>query len=211
MESKIEATRRLQVDGRWDEAAEAKDREKDRLIESGMTRRQAGPLAWKWLSENFPPMSAAEKAWRESVALSPLDRLPSVVPLEVDCVGYDINDYLWVLRYLLARDICIKQNEAGAAIEIEQRLLDEWTSKDQAVLATLAVADPVNFFLVSETRIETTFFKLLDAKTGSVVEIDILAYFYEAIREMMWRLEAFQSEDLSDVAMSGKYREVFAA
>ncbi|WP_417745555.1 hypothetical protein [Rosistilla oblonga] len=211
MESKIEATRRLQIDGRWDEAAAAKDREKTRLVESGMTRRQAGPLAWEWMIENFPPMSAGEKAWRESVAQIPLDRLPSVVPLEVECVGYDINDYLWVLRYLLARDICIQQNEAAAAVEIEQRLLDEWTTKDQAVLATMAVADPVNFFLVSETRIETTFFKLLDAKTGSMVEIDILAYLYEAIREMMWRLEAFQSEDLSDVTMSGKYREMFAA
>ncbi len=211
MESKIEATRRLKSDGRWDEASAAKDREKTRLVESGMTRRQAGPLAWEWMIENFPPLSAADKAWRDSLPLIKIERFSSELLTSDDAEGYSINDYWWVLRYLLACDLCIQRNDVVATIEIRQRLLDEWTSKDQAVLATLAVADLPRFIDACEARVETSMFILIDAKDSSMLEIDALAHFYDTLRPMGARLEAFQAENSGDLAMSGKYRELFAA
>ncbi|WP_417750011.1 hypothetical protein [Rosistilla oblonga] len=168
-------------------------------------------MAWEWMIENFPPLSAADKAWRDSLPLIKIERFSSELLTSDDAEGYSINDYWWVLRYLLACDLCIQRNDVVATIEIRQRLLDEWTSKDQAVLATLAVADLPRFIDACEARVETSMFILIDAKDSSMLEIDALAHFYDTLRPMGARLEAFQAENSGDLAMSGKYRELFAA
>ncbi|WP_145348657.1 hypothetical protein [Rosistilla ulvae] len=161
--------------------------------------------------ENFPPMSAADKAWRESMALIGIERFSSDVLISDDVAGYSINDYWWVLRYLVARDICAQRNDADADIEIEERLLNEWTTKDQAVLATLAVANLSHFIHVCEARVETSMLMLIDTDGSSGLEIDALAHFCDTLQPMRARLEAFQAENSRDLAMSGKYRELFAA
>ena len=57
MESKIEATKRLQRDGRWDEASAYRDQIRTELRDEGMTRKQAGETAWARMIEEFPPLA----------------------------------------------------------------------------------------------------------------------------------------------------------
>ena len=57
MESKIEATHRLQAAGLWEEASRYRDEVRRRHRNEGKRRSEAGDLAWQAMLERYPPHS----------------------------------------------------------------------------------------------------------------------------------------------------------
>jgi hypothetical protein len=55
VESKIEATHRLQRSGHWNAASIYRDRERLRIRAEGNTRTEAREGAWQLMSERFQP------------------------------------------------------------------------------------------------------------------------------------------------------------
>ena len=60
-ESKIEATHRLQRDGRWTAACEFRDRVRRELRQAGKTKGEANDEAWRRMSEEFPPITVTQQ------------------------------------------------------------------------------------------------------------------------------------------------------
>ena len=54
-ESKIEATHRLQADGRWDEASRYRDQQRKHFKAQGLKRAEANDKAWEAMIEEYPP------------------------------------------------------------------------------------------------------------------------------------------------------------
>jgi len=67
MESKIEATHRLQREGHWNAASIYRDRVRNRLRSEGMTRAQAREGAWEAMSERFQPVDVT--AFKAALAM----------------------------------------------------------------------------------------------------------------------------------------------
>lgn len=65
MESKIEATHRLEREGRWDEACGFRDAARQECRNKGLTRREANERAWELMIAEFPPRSFLESKERE--------------------------------------------------------------------------------------------------------------------------------------------------
>lgn len=55
-ESRIEATPRLQREGRWAEASLFRDQVRSRLRAEGKTRAEANDAAWEAMTEAYPPL-----------------------------------------------------------------------------------------------------------------------------------------------------------
>ncbi|MBM4091753.1 MAG: hypothetical protein FJ276_20350 [Planctomycetes bacterium] len=60
MESRIQATDRLRLEGRWDAACRFRDETKRRLQAEGQTRKEANEQAWQAMIAEFPPLPADE-------------------------------------------------------------------------------------------------------------------------------------------------------
>ena len=56
IESKLDITRRLRDEGRWDEAEQYKNAEIKRLRADGLHRPEAQAQAWAAMAEKFPPL-----------------------------------------------------------------------------------------------------------------------------------------------------------
>jgi hypothetical protein len=61
MESKIELTERLRLEGRWPQAALFKDETLRQLRSDGMTKADAAEEAWRRMAEKFPPLPDAQQ------------------------------------------------------------------------------------------------------------------------------------------------------
>ena len=55
IESKIQATHRLQKNGRWNQASLYRERERNRLRDAGWKRADAREEAWRLMIERFQP------------------------------------------------------------------------------------------------------------------------------------------------------------
>ena len=53
-ESKIDATHRLQKDGRWNEASEYRAEQRQKFRDEGLTKKEANERAWKAMINEFP-------------------------------------------------------------------------------------------------------------------------------------------------------------
>jgi hypothetical protein len=78
-ESKIELTKRLQREGRWDEASSFKDESIRKFRNKGMTKAEAGEEAWEAMATRYPPLPPAEHP-PESAAKAP-EAKPSEIPV----------------------------------------------------------------------------------------------------------------------------------
>ena len=54
-EAKIDATHRLQDEGRWDEASIYRDEQRQKFRAEGLTRKESHQKAWETMSLKFPP------------------------------------------------------------------------------------------------------------------------------------------------------------
>jgi len=54
-ETRIASTARLQREGRWAEACEFREAERQRLRQAGATRREAVDGSWEAMQAKFPP------------------------------------------------------------------------------------------------------------------------------------------------------------
>ncbi len=66
-ESKIEITKRLQREGRWDEACEVRDRVRRELRQAGKTKGEANDEAWRRMSEEFQPVTVITQQGQSEV------------------------------------------------------------------------------------------------------------------------------------------------
>jgi hypothetical protein len=55
LESKVEITKRLQTEGRWDEASRHRDEVRQKFRTEGATRAEANERAWEAMAEKYPP------------------------------------------------------------------------------------------------------------------------------------------------------------
>lgn len=211
VESKIEVTRRLQLDGRWGTAAAAKDAEKQRLLDSGLTRREANLQAWHWMIENYPPQSSSDVAWNRSLSQTTFTDFPDHLGLDSNNEGYRFNDLWWAFRYLVARDICLQENDFNGMVQIEQRMLDACDSTDRTALSTMAIACPETILELCEVRFETALFQLIDLGSAHTPYIDALAQYYEDIASMSTRSAEVQLNEHAVGSISEKYRQLFYA
>jgi hypothetical protein len=54
-ETKIDATHRLQKDGRWEEASEYRAEQRQKFRAEGFTKKEANEKAWEAMILKFPP------------------------------------------------------------------------------------------------------------------------------------------------------------
>jgi hypothetical protein len=102
-ESRIEATKRLQRDGRWGEASAYRDEVRQRLRGEGKTRREAGEQAWVAMAEKFPPTEPVSRAVATMVepATAVKPPAPPRVPPANHCVCSvaDLDLQIWSDEY----------------------------------------------------------------------------------------------------------------
>jgi hypothetical protein len=55
LESKVEITKRLQTEGRWDEASRYRDEVRQKFRTEDATRAEANERAWEAMAEKYPP------------------------------------------------------------------------------------------------------------------------------------------------------------
>ena len=135
-ESKIEATHRLQRDGRWGIASRFRDHERLRLRDEGKSRRDAREAAWERMIDRFRPIDESAHSWPQFVAgCPPLLRHPQKQPAlnavwdsiwlvvsfvaEGDAVlrrsmaecNADSTDLLWQLCQELPEDVRVRLTE----------------------------------------------------------------------------------------------------
>ena len=80
-ESKIEATHRLQRDGRWTAACEFRDRVRRELRQAGKTKGEANDEAWSRMSEEFPPVVVIQQGQSEDdLVADDSDDFPTNLP-----------------------------------------------------------------------------------------------------------------------------------
>ena len=72
-ESKIEATHRLQHDGRWAEASAFRDRVRKERRAAGDTRDVANEAAWAAMAQEFPPMPVSTSQEVSTRTREPMD------------------------------------------------------------------------------------------------------------------------------------------
>ena len=102
-ESKADATTRLRREGRWEEASQYKERQRLRLREQGMSRKEAKEAAWDAMMTEFPPLpldaaAAASCDVDESVDESVISEIAS--RSEEDADGEMSEVIRWVYDYI---------------------------------------------------------------------------------------------------------------
>ena len=93
-ESKIGLTERLRAEGRWDEASRFKDETLRTLRSQGMTKAEAGEVAWEALAEKYPPQAQAEVA-AVNVRVQGLGDIPASWPELADNASLQ-GELAWV-------------------------------------------------------------------------------------------------------------------
>jgi hypothetical protein len=85
LESKIAVTERLRREGRWTEASEFREQERQRLRQEGMGKEEAKEEAWRLMAERFPHSSTM--APERTASSDEMDDYPAVpsglVPKEI--------------------------------------------------------------------------------------------------------------------------------
>ena len=97
-EPKIEATHRLQRDGRWTAACEFRDRVRKERREAGDTRDVAGEKAWEAMAQEFPPLNKKELAERKdemaAAADGPAETSGTQGVMDEEPAGPDAGDFV---------------------------------------------------------------------------------------------------------------------
>lgn len=104
IESRIDATDRLRREGRWWIASLRKDERCRQLRSEGRTRKEASEMAWEWVSENYPPLTREQLAWRPAAETLAMAQFPP----RVECVDAEgeqpLSAFWWVTLH--ARAVC---------------------------------------------------------------------------------------------------------
>lgn len=104
-DSKIAVTERLRREGRWKQASEFRERERQRLRDEGLARNEAKEEAWRLMAERFPPVpEGAANGSGEALERSPAACVPKEVfggrPSEQMTVAVN-----WVANHILVADV----------------------------------------------------------------------------------------------------------
>jgi len=94
-ESRIEATARLRHEGRWNEACEYREAERQRLRTSGVSRKDAVERSWAAMLAEFQPLEVPEP----SISASPSDAVHNR-DLDQKSLPDLAGDVLWVYENL---------------------------------------------------------------------------------------------------------------
>jgi hypothetical protein len=83
-ESRIVLTDRLRAEGRWNEASEFRDRERQRLRDEGWSRREANQESWRLMEEEFPPYDTEGRAFWMALCRFPPGHIPADLQPDFD-------------------------------------------------------------------------------------------------------------------------------
>lgn len=121
-ESKIVATRRLQQEGRWEEASAYKDAQIAELRASGLKRAEAQAEAWKRMTDQFPPLEKTSSQPEDSEAVAEASIGPTVEALlagvESDVPPDLSRDVSWVFQVLDQPDIDSESVPSRSALSL---------------------------------------------------------------------------------------------
>ncbi len=96
-ESKIEWTKRLMREKRWEAASAYRDSKRTELRASGKTKREASELAWEEMATAFPPLDPAPGLDPDNMTATAVEDEPEPEPLgpaELACfppVGHPVR------------------------------------------------------------------------------------------------------------------------
>jgi len=148
-ESRIVLTDRLRAEGRWNEASEFRDRERQRLRDEGWSRREANQESWRLMEEEFPPPDCEGRASYYALADFPPECIPDHLQPQFNSV--------WAVYCRLKAYACLCQpglteaNGGLAATEARLRASDPERDPDldveltNSVLQTAFEDDPLAF------------------------------------------------------------------
>ncbi|WP_182871420.1 hypothetical protein [Stieleria mannarensis] len=160
MESRIEATHRLQKENRWEEASRARDQFKQQLRAEGRTRRESNDASWDWMISAYPPKDAGgatNDARPTQAEGNAIRQIPAVVDQD-DQQPFKVVYWIHgMLRLMGARRAC-GQRDAGRFVDI--LLLSQCPVPSLAYLGVLALTDPVESLVVCETKFRTALARL---------------------------------------------------
>jgi len=142
METKIDATHRLQKDGRWEEASAYRAEQRQRFRAEGLTKKESNEKAWEAMILKFPD----DDGFVHFMAMS---QMPPI------CVDPKTSSFFRVYcRVRAVTHLCcsagmpeIDEQTADRRLEPQAELppasfdLNEWTND----LLSFAFANPVNF------------------------------------------------------------------
>lgn len=92
-ESKIEATKRLQREGRWEEASAYRCEVRKQQRAQGKTKAEAGEIAWRMTIEKYPPLGAEQEAEGADLDDVPPQQLDELVERTAG-QGVDLTDMI---------------------------------------------------------------------------------------------------------------------
>lgn len=146
VESKIEATHRLQREDRWNLASRYRDAQRLRLKAEGRTRAEAREEAWRLMIDRFRPLDESAGPWPRYVEYCP----PVLRNAEVQPVFNVCWNWVWQVVSLVAdEDAALRESLAGCNEESGERLwwlhqrlpLDELSQAREICLITDRIAD----------------------------------------------------------------------
>jgi hypothetical protein len=175
-ETKSQLTDRLRREGRWAEASNAREHERERLRATGMDRKQANSEAWSLMAAQYPPLTADEIEWGDTVFWMMVAKFPP----ECECLNTEaepqFSDLVWPFCYLNAyRDRIAKNDRFGASAVLVEMLADA-PSDRAARFSIQAFVDPVSFL----AEVSDTFTKAIErldtANAEQVYAAEIRSY-----------------------------------
>ena len=148
-ESRIVLTDRLRSEGRWNEASEFRDRERQRLRDEGWSRREANQESWRLMDEAFPPPDCEGRASYYALADFPPECIPDQLQPEFNAV-WAVYCRLKAYAYYCQPGLA-EANGGLAATEARLRASDPEHDPDldveltNSVLQTAFEDDPLGF------------------------------------------------------------------
>lgn len=143
--SKIETVDELRRLGLWEQASLLKDEIKQRLIDEGLSRREANRKAWEQMSEEFSGNSLLRHQVLQTVVMGEFPpEIEAGVANHTEEPDFDLTWELWCLS--LARLECWESDDFEAARAVAARItqVDNGLDEDGMVLSALF---EVNYFV----------------------------------------------------------------
>lgn len=190
MESRIEVTRRLQSEGRWDEASACRDEERMRLRREGLTRRESNERAWAWMIEEFAPLSEQEIRWQATCEYLAMAESPIRHPDLNGAGELAFEAAWWVTCYLLARDEQLRKGNAADAEPVERLMVSRFTSPEVAALGMYGLLRPQEFLQGITKRFDLAIERLEADPAGDQRLVEEMAAVRDEAGEVAERMRA---------------------
>lgn len=160
-ETRIQTTERLRREGRWNEASDYREWERQRLRAEGKSRHDAKEESWRLMAESYTPLTPEEIDWWEASSWRAAARFAP------QCNGMDgpsepkMSDLWWVFCHLLASAARLETGDADGADKMLTTMVEEAPTEEAAGMALLAGSSPRRFLASLENRFRAVLARLV--------------------------------------------------